>query len=425
MIKHDVVHKIKTVFRAFRYRNYRLFFAGQGISLIGTWMQQVALGWYVYRVTQSPFMLGLVTFCQQIPSFVMPPFAGVLADRYDKKRILLVTQTLSMVQASALAAVIYFNGGIHLIIVLVVFLGCINAVDAPVRQSFVINLVDGRADLGNAIALNSAMFNTARLVGPSIAGFMIARFGENLCMAMNAVSFIAVICSLAAITYHFVPSTDHRTDIRENFVSGFRYVNNDVSIRYALIHLMIISSMGFSYVSLLPVVVKEVLHGDAHMLGFLYGGAGFGALSAALYLASRKSVRGLVRLIRIMSMMLGIVFIAFSFSKQFYFSMAGVVLIGMCLLLSSGSSNMVVQTIVDERMRGRVMSVYMIAFIGCSPFGSLFLGWLTGVIGIRYVFVFTGVCCILASLFLYSRRHEVRKAIIPAYKRLGIIPENE
>jgi MFS family permease len=421
-----VTAKLFHTFRAFRHRNYRLFFAGQGISLIGTWMQQMALGWYVYRITNDPFLLGLVTFCNHAPSIIMPPFAGVIADRYNRKKILLVTQSLSMIQASLLAVTVYTgSGGIERIIMLALLLGCINAIDAPVRQTFVINLVHDRKDLGNAIALSSMMFNLARLIGPSIAGFVISLFGEKTCMFMNAVSFVAVLISLTAITYKHKPSKTMNRNVVDELTSGGRYAFGDPSIRNLLLMMAIVSFMGFSYLSLLPVVVHDVLKEDARVLGFLIGGAGCGAIAGALFLASRKDVRGLVRVVGTMSFCIGILFILFSFSRHFIISLMIIPFIGMSLMLVSASCNTIIQTVVDEKMRGRVMSIYMMVFMGLSPLGSLSLGWLAGKIGIEHVFFISGSCCCFASLVFYLKRKKIRKAMRPHYIRLGLISEEE
>jgi MFS family permease len=426
MSSQTISARLLHTFRAFKHRNYRLFFTGQGISLIGTWMQQMALGWYVYRITNDPFLLGLVTFCNHAPSIIMPPFAGVIADRYNRKKILLVTQSLSMIQASLMAVTVYTGtGGIERIIMLALFLGCINAIDAPVRQTFVINLVHDREDLGNAIALNSVMFNLARLAGPSIAGFVISLFGEKTCMFMNAVSFSAVLFSLSAITYkHTSPKKKNKNGLEE-FASGGRYAFGEPSIRNLLLIMAIISFMGFSYISLLPVLVRDVLNEDARILGFLIGGAGCGAIAGALYLASRKNVRGLVRVVGTMSFCVGILFVLFSFSRHFIISLVIIPFIGMSLMLVSASCNTIIQTIVDEKMRGRVMSIYMMVFMGLSPIGSLFLGWLAGKIGIQHVFLIAGSCCFFAAFIFFLKRKKISKAMHPHYIRLGLISEEE
>jgi predicted MFS family arabinose efflux permease len=333
---------------------------------------------------------------------------------------------LSMIQASLLAATVYTgSGGIERVIMLALCLGCINAIDAPVRQTFVINLVQDRKDLGNAIALNSVMFNLARLVGPSVAGFVISLFGEKTCMLMNAVSFIAVLISLSAITYKHTSSGKKNRNVFEELLSGGRYAFGEPSIRYLLLIMAIISFMGFSYISLLPVVVRDLLHRDARILGFLIGGAGCGAITGALYLASRKNVRGLVRVVGAMAFSVGIMFVLFSFSRHFILSLIIIPFIGMSLMLVSASCNTIIQTIVDEKMRGRVMSIYMMVFMGLSPLGSLSLGWLAGRIGIQHVFFIAGACSCLAAFIFFLKRKKIRKSMHPHYVRLGLISEEE
>jgi MFS family permease len=421
----SVVKEVKRLFRAFHYRNYRLFFTGQGISLIGTWMQQVALNWYVYSKTNSAFLLGLVTFCNHAPTFFMPPFSGLIADRCNRKTALLVTQSLSMLQAVLLTFAVYNDTGIYSVIALAAFLGCINAIDAPIRQSFVVNLVHGREDLGNAIALNSVMFNGARLFGPSIAGFIIAHFGEKFCIAFNAASFIAVIISLSMVSYSFTPTVEKRKNVLREFMIGVKYAFGEPSIRYLLFLISVISFIGFSYLSLMPIVARDVLHKDARVYGTLLGGAAIGAMFGAFYLASRKNIRGLVIVIGRMSFVVGLMMMLFSFSEHFILSMMIIPFIGMSLMLVSASTNTIIQSVVDEKMRGRVMSIYTMLFMGLTPFGSLFLGWLSGKIGVQKVFMISGIVCMTASLLFYSRRKKIRKAMHPVYVRLGLIQEND
>lgn len=380
--------------RALKSQNFKLFVAGQGISLVGTWMQQVAMSWLIYRLTGSALMLGVIGFTTQIPVFLLAPFAGVLADRWDRRRLLVITQTLAMLQAATLAVLI-FTGVVQVwqIILLSLLLGIVNAFDIPVRQSFVVEMVHDREDLGNAIALNSSLVHSARLVGPSIAGLLIAATGEGVCFAVNAVSYLGVICALAAM--RLTPHSHHpdRRHVLHELHEGFRYVFDFTPIRNILFLVATVSLLGMSYASLLPVFARDIHHGGAHTFGFLMGAAGGGALIGTVYLASRRSVLGLGRVIARAPFLLGSGIAVFALSTSFPVSLAALMLAGFGAMTLVASSNTILQTIVEEDKRGRVMSFFTMSFMGMTPFGSLLAGSLANTIGSRNTVLFGALSC--------------------------------
>jgi len=413
------------IFRTLKYRNFRLFLIGQGISTVGTWMQAVASGWLAYRLTNSPFMLGVVGFASQAPIFLLGPFGGFLADIGNKRRILIVTQVISMAQALVLAA-LTISGRIEVwhIIILSVVLGCVNSFDMPVRQSFVVDMVEDKDALGNAIALNSLQFNVARLIGPSIAGILIAAFGEGICFLMNGLSFIAVIWSLAAMRVAARAAGKPKNyKVVDSIREGFDYVRGSLPIRYILLLISVISITGTSYVVLMPVFAKDVIGGGATTLGFLMSSAGVGALAATIYLASRKTVRGLGRMIVVCSSLFGISLFAFSFSKNLLVSMFILAVTGFGIIAHMAASNTILQTIADDDKRGRVMSFYMIAFIGMAPIGSLISGMLASSIGVSGTLMICAGVSLAASAVFYRKLPEIRRVIHPIYRKMGIIPE--
>jgi MFS family permease len=412
------------MFRALRSYNYRLFFAGQGVSLIGTWMQQLAMSWLVYRLTDSVLLLGLVNFCSQMPSFLLGPVAGVISDRFNRHRVLLLTQGLSMVQAGTLAALVLTdNVNIPLIMFLSVFLGVINAFDVSARQSFVVELVEHRDDMSNAIALNSSMFNGARLVGPSVAGLVIAAVGEGMCFLFNAISYLAVIGSLLAMRLQPVPQKPKQTRVLESLQEGFRYAFGFAPIRSIILLIAMLSLFGMPFSVLMPVFARDVLGGGANTLGFIMGASGVGALSGALYLASRKTVLGLGRLIVGAALLFGLGLILFSFTRTLPLAMLCILLAGLGMMLQMASCNTILQTIVDEDKRGRVMSFYSMAFMGMAPFGSLLAGWVAEHIGVTYTLLGCGVLCALSVVPFALQLPALRKLVRPIYQRLGILPE--
>ncbi|MDD4894496.1 MAG: MFS transporter [Candidatus Omnitrophica bacterium] len=415
---------IKVIFRALKYRNYRLFFMGQTISLTGTWMQQVAIGWLVYRLTDSPFLLGVVGFVGQIPTFLVSPLAGVFADRHDRKKMLLITQILAMIQASIMAWLILTkNIQIWHILVLSAVLGIINCFDLPIRQAFTVEMVENRDDLGNAIALNSSMVNAARLIGPSIAGVLIATVGEGICFLLNALSYIPVILSLLAMTIAVNKIKPQSRHILLELKEGISYAFNFSPIKSILLLLALVSLMGVPYQILMPVFAKDIFHGGPRVLGFLISMSGIGALIGALYLAARKSVLGLGRIIAITACLFGVTIIAFSLSRILWISMFILLLSGFGMMVQMASSNTVLQTIVDEDKRGRIMSFYTMSFMGMAPFGSLLAGSLASKIGAPHTLLAGGVICIIGAFMFASKLPSIREKIHPIYAKKGIIPE--
>jgi MFS family permease len=414
----------KFALRALSYRNYRLFFGGQSISLIGTWMTRIATSWLVYRMTHSAWLLGLVGFSGQIPAFLLAPFAGVWIDRWNRHRTLVVTQVLSMLQSFALAALAL--GGvitIQEIIWLSVAQGLINAFDMPGRQSFVVEMVENREDLGNAIALNSSMVNAARLLGPSIAGLVIAALSEGWCFLIDGISYIAVIASLLLMKIHRRPASGETKAVVYQLKEGWNYVLHSVPIRSVLLLLALVSLVGMPYTVLMPIFAGKVLHGGPHTLGFLMGAAGVGALISTFLLAARKSVLGLGRVIPISSALFGIGLITFSSSRVLWLSLLLVMVAGAGMMQQMAASNTILQTIVDDDKRGRVMSFYSMAFLGMAPIGSLIAGIAATHIGAPHTLMIGGVFCILGGGWFALYLPTIRSAVRPIYIRLGILPE--
>jgi MFS family permease len=412
------------IFRSLKYRNYRLFFGGQSISLIGTWMQRVAMGWLVYRLSNSALVLGIVAFAGQIPGFLLTPFGGVAADRYSRHKLLIITQILSLIQAAVLSLLVLTDRvAIWHLVFLNIFLGVINAFDMPVRQAFVVEMIGKREDLGNAIALNSSMVNTAKMLGPSIAGILIAAVGEGMCFLLNAVSYLAVIASLFLMKITKVKTKPSPTTTWEQLKSGFAYAFGFAPIKYIIALLALVSLTGMSYIVLMPIFAKDILHGGPRTLGFLMGASGIGALTGVVYLAGRKSVLGLEKIIAISSGLFGIGLICFSLSASIWTSMFFMLLAGLGMMVQMASCNTVLQTMVDDDVRGRVMSFYIMAFIGVTPFGSLLAGSLAYRIGAANTLLMSGTFCVLGSVLFAIKIPSLRKMVHPIYARKGIIPE--
>jgi MFS family permease len=416
--------KYKNLVRALRHRNYKLFFSGQLVSLIGTWMQSLAMGWLVYRLSNSAFMLGLVGFASQIPTFFISPFAGVFLDRWNKHKTIVITQSLSMFQAFVLAYLV-LSGTIQVwhIVLLNVFIGMVNGFDIPARQSFIVEMIEDRSDLGNAIALNSSMFNAARLIGPSVAGLLIAAVGEGMCFLINAVSYVAVIISLLAMNINYVKYSHQDKHVLAGLKQGIKYAWRFIPIRTILLMISMLSLAGMPYTILMPVFAREILKGGSHTLGFLVGAIGVGALCGALYLASRKTVRGLGKIISTAAVLFGVSLIVFSFSHNLIFSLVMLVITGMSMMIHMASCNTILQTIVDDKMRGRVMSYYTMAFMGMTPFGSLIFGGLASLIGAPHTLIVGGGFCLIAGLIFAYKLPMFKTLIRPVYREKGIIPE--
>jgi MFS family permease len=418
--------KIKTMFRSLQHRNYRLFFTGQSISLIGTWMQRIALPWLVYHMTGSAFLLGLVGFAGQIPTFLLSPVAGVVIDRFSRYKVLLITQILSLVQA-AILAILALTGVIQIwqIVLLSVIFGCINAFDTPSRHSFVIEMVEKKETLGNAIALNSLMFNGARLIGPSIAGVMLATTGEGICFLINAISYIFVIVSLLMMHIPKKEFPRKETRILKELKEGFNYTFGFQPIKHIILLLAVVNLMGASYQVLMPVFAKEVLHGGSDIYGFLMGAAGLGALIGAAYLAARESILRLGRIIPFAATLFGAGLVALSFTNIIPVTIGLMFIIGLGLMLNSASCNTILQTITDDNMRGRVMSFYTMAIMGTAPFGSLLAGSLARFISTQYAILIGGVSCIAAALVFYRKLPRLKTLVKPIYDRIALNPQAE
>ena len=412
------------LFRALRHRNYRLFFAGQGISLVGTWMQRIAMSWLVYRLSHSALLLGVTGFAGQIPTFVLAPFAGVLADRWNRRRTLVVTQVLAMLQAAVLTVLILTRTvEVWHIVVLAVILGTVNALDMPVRQSFIVQMIETRGDLGNAIALNSSLVNAARLIGPSVAGLLIAAFGEGICFLINTLSYVPVIAALLAMRIARPRAAAANGRVIEGLREGFSYVFGFKPIRYIILLLALVSLMGMPYQVLMPVFAQDVLGGGPHTLGFLMGASGLGALMGTVYLACRKNVRGLGIVIAVSAAIFGVGLVAFSFSRVVWLSLALVLVAGLGMMVQMASSNTVLQTIVDDDKRGRVMSFYTMAFMGMAPFGSLLAGALAERIGAPNTLLAGGAFTVAGAVLFATRLRTMREILHPIYRKMGIMPD--
>lgn len=410
--------------RSLRHRNYRLFFSGQSVSLIGTWMTRVATSWLIYRLTNSAFLLGLIGFSGQIPTLLLGPLAGVWVDRWNRHRVLVVTQVLSMLQSFALA-VLALSGRITFweIFGLSLLQGSVNAFDMPARQAFVIEMVESRGDLANAIALNSSMVNGSRLIGPSLAGLLIAAAGEGYCFLIDGISYIAVIVSLLLMTVSREPRRSRGEKVLAELKRGWQYASGFVPIRAILLLLALVSLVGMPYTVLMPIFAGNILHGGAHALGFLMAASGVGAVTSALVLARRQTVRGLGRIIFLNAGVFGVALLGFSFSRSLWLSLILMIATGYGMMQQMAASNTVLQTIVDEDKRGRVMAFYSMAIVGTAPFGSLIAGIVAERIGAPATLGIGGVLCVAGALWFARQLPKVRALIRPIYVRLGIIPE--
>jgi MFS family permease len=417
--------------RALAHRNYRLFFIGQGISLIGTWMTRVATGWLVYRLaslSDAAFLLGLVGFAGQLPSFFLAPLAGALVDRWNRHRLLLATQVLSLIQ-SALLAVVAFQAEPGLstmarLVALAVFQGVINGFDMPARQAFLVEMIERKEDLPNAIALNSSLVNGARLIGPCVAGVLIWLTSEAWCFVVDAVSYLAVIVSLLAMHITPRPRHPHTAPLWHGVIEGFRYAFGFAPIRALLLLLALISFTGMPYAVLLPIFAARLMpDGGSVAQGLLTGASGVGALAGALHLASRQTVLGLGRMIVLSTSLFGLGLLGFALSGKLWLSLLMMLVTGYGMMVQMAASNTILQTIVDEDKRGRVMSFYGMAFLGVAPFGSLFAGLLAGWIGESNTVLVGGIASILGAAVFGLGLPRLRILVRPIYQRLGILPE--
>ena len=403
--------------RSLRHRNFQLFFFGQSISLIGTWMTRLATAWLVYRLTHSALLLGVVSFSGQIVSFLMGPLAGVWVERMERRRLLLMTQAAAAVQSLALAALTLANViTLGEIIALMAFQGLINAFDMPGRQSFLIQMVEDRGDLANAIAINSSMANGARLIGPAIAGLVIAAFGEGWCYLIDGVSYFAVIASLLLMRIAALSGREAASSLLEELREGWSYVSGFRPIRTILLLFALTCLVGWPYSVLLPVFAGNVLHGGAHTLGWLTAASGVGALSSALALAMRRSVVGLTRTAQAAAALLGVGLILFGLSRVLWLSLILMVVVGFGLIQVMAVSNTIIQSLVPDDKRARVMSYYTMAFFGAAPFGSLIAGAVAQHIGAPYTVVATGTFCLAAVGWFSSELPKIRPEMRAAYR---------
>jgi MFS family permease len=408
--------RLPVTLRALRHRNFQLFFSGQFISLIGTWMDSIAEAWLVYRLTGSSLKLGAIGFASQIPVFLMAPLGGIVADRYNRRRIVIATQAASMVLALTLATLtLTHTVRLWHIFVLAASLGVVNAFDIPARQAFLADMV-GREDLMNAIALNSSMFNGARIVGPAVAGVLVASIGEGWCFFANGVSYIAVITGLLMMRVQAPGRLAGSGSPLEHIIEGFRFVKRTAPIRSLLLLLGVASLVAMPYTVLMPIFADRILHGGARGLGILMGATGVGALLGALTLASKSGVSGLGRWVAVSATGFGFFLILFAYSRYFWLSAAILLPVGFCMMLQMSSSNTLIQAMVPDHLRGRVMSVYSMMFMGMAPFGALMGGAVADRVGAPLAVAVGAVASIAAAtvfgLRLPNLRVEARQLIL-------------
>jgi MFS family permease len=409
--------------RSLRHRNFKLFFAGQSISLIGTWMTRLATSWLVYRLTHSALLLGIVSFAGQIVAFLLAPIASVWVERLNRRKLLVWTQAAAAAQSLAMAALTLAHViTLWEIIALAAFQGLINAFDMPGRQSFLVQMVEDRNDLSNAIAINSSMANGARLIGPAIAGVVIAAVGEGWCFLIDGVSYFAVIASLLMMHINPMEIRLRGSSVLERMREGWDYVRTFRPIRSILLLFVMISLMGYPYMVLLPIFAGHVLRGGAATLGWLTGASGIGALTSAISLAVRKSMAGLTRMLQIAAAMLGGALICFGLSHTLWLSLMLMAFAGFGMIQSASVSNTIIQALVAEDKRARVMGYYTMAFFGGAPFGSLLAGGLAHRIGAPYTVMILGVFCVAGSLWFTLERPKIRAMMRPIYQEKGLVP---
>ena len=417
---------ISHAWRALRHRNFQLFFFGQSVSLIGTWMTRLATSWLVYRLTGSALLLGVVGFAGQIAAFALAPVAGVWVERVDRRKMLVWTQAAGAIQSLALAALTLAHViTIGEIIALAALQGLINAFDMPGRQAFLVQMVEDRSDLGNAIAINSSMVNSARLIGPAIAGLVIAAVGEGWCFLLDGLSYLAVIASLLAMRIRPLDMRRHAAGMLAQMREGWDYVSTFRPVRTVLLLMVLVSLMGWPYTVLLPVFAGQVLHGGPNTLGWLTGASGIGALISAISLALRKSVAGLARMLQVASAMLGCALVLFGLSHTLWLSLVLMVFAGFGMIQTASVTNTIVQTLVPEDKRARAMSYYGMAFFGAAPFGSLLSGALAHRFGAPHTVMLTGAFCIAGSLWFSIELPKIGAIMRPIYQELGLAPAGE
>jgi MFS family permease len=420
--------RLAVTLRALRHRNFQLFFSGQLISLIGTWMQTVAESWLVYRLTHSAFLLGAVGFASQFPVFLVAPIGGIVADRYNRHKVVIATQIASMIFDSMLA-VLTLAGVVQVwhVFVLAILMGIVSAFDIPARQSFLVDMV-GKEDLMNAIALNSSMFNGARIIGPAIAGILVAKIGEGWCFAANGVSYLAVIAGLLMMRVERPMALAKFGSPLTHIIEGFNFARHTAPIRAILMLLGLISLVAMPYVVLMPVFADRVLHGGAKGLGILMGATGVGALLGALTLATRTGVKGLGRWVALSCAGFGFSLLMFSFSRHFWLSAALLLPVGFCMMLGMSSSNTLIQAMVPDHLRGRVMALYSMMFMGMAPWGALIGGTTADHLGAPMAVGLGSIACLGGAAWFAMRLPKVRveaRRLILAQTMVGGEPPQE
>lgn len=407
-------NRVGFAFRALTSPNFRKFFYGQIVSLMGTYIQNLALGWLIYRLTNSPFLLGVIGFAGQIPSLFLTPIAGVYADRVNRRMVLIGSQALSMVMAFTLAT-LYLADVIQIwqIVLIAVVNGIALAFDTPFRHAFLLEMVGERDLLQNAIALNSTLINSARFIGPTIGGFIIAWVGEGWCFVINGFSFMAVIASLLSMRVKPLNVHHHKGSILQELAEGLRYSYRNKTIRYLLLLISAIGFIGLPFQVFMPVFARDILHGNSQLLGFLTGSLGAGALVGAFYLASRKSIRSLPRIILFSSIVFGVGLFIFSLSTITALSLTVIFFTGFGMIVQFAATNTLLQHIVDEDKRGRVVALYGLSFMGITPLGSLLLGSISPSIGVRITLAVSGLLCLVAVI-LFSRKYRIIEKVVDA-----------
>lgn len=414
--------KLAVMGRALVHRNFRLYVFGQAVSFVGTWMQQIGLAWLVYDLTESPLLLGAVSFVAQIPTFFIAPLGGVLTDRWDRRKTLYVTQSSAMLLSLVLVG-LSLSSWLHVwhLFAVAAMQGIVNAFDMPNRQAFLAEMIPNRKDLPNAIALNSTVVNGSRMIGPFLAGLAIAAGGPTVCFALNAASFLATLGAAFAMRDLKVREIVHGLSVRRGLVEGFQYAFGFRPIRTILLMIALVSMMGMPLSTLLPVYAEDILRGGPSLFGFLAGASGLGALGSALYLTSRESVLGLGSKIVRATAALGVLMIAFAWSTSIPLSLALLVGTGFCMMFQMAANATLLQTIVDEDKRGRVMSLYTTAFMGTAPIGSLLAGVVAETFRAPVAITIGGIACLVGAAFLYRGLPAIREQVMPIYQRLGIV----
>lgn len=412
--------------RAFRYRNFRVFYVGQGLSLLGSWLQTIATSWLVYRLTGSALMLGIAAGAQQLPILFVAPLAGVWADRLDRRRLLIVTQSLAAVQALALAA-LTFAGAVTVwhVVAAALFLGLVNAFETPTRQAFLLEMVETKEDLPNAIALQSTLFNSARLVGPAIAGILLAAAGEAVCFLLNGLSYAAVVVAYWVIRTRPRPPAAAPGTWWSELLAGFRYAFGSVATRRLIALLAALSFFCAPWMSLMPIYAAETFAGDSRTLGVMVSAVGLGALAGTVLLAARPSGRGLGSVIANCALAAGVALTVYAVSRWFWLSLAVLPVFGFGLIASVAASNTVLQTLADEDKRGRIISIYVMTFLGIAPLGNFVAGIVAERIGVHWTLAGCGLALLGAAGWFAASLPSWRRAVRPLYARQGILPERD